>query len=173
MNNLNPILTALMLLNFLDNIEKAYNVTQFRVVHLHDIVEEQVRAIFVNLYMPLEIRAQVKQRDLFNKDALFYMEKLDSFHLMDTKVMDRIMKDYWNSNIDTTGKVMGTSTCYNILTKHHLTSLEDYERRNRFNVKREVGNMRPHPYMFKVYVISMQMRYFMEVIFFTTLSIVF
>jgi hypothetical protein len=29
--------------------------------------------------MPKEIRAAVKQKDLFNNTALFYMEKLDAF----------------------------------------------------------------------------------------------
>jgi len=157
----------------LNNIQKAYNVTQFRVIHINDIVENQVRAIFINLYMPVEIRAQVRQKDLFNKDALYYMEDLDSFHLMDTKVMDRIMKDYWNSNIDTSGKFLGASTSFKILTEHNLNFMEDFERRNRFNVKRDVTKMRPHSYMFKVYVISMQMRYFMEITFFLGFSIVF
>ena len=56
------------------------------------------------------------------------MEKLDSYKLMDTKVMDRIMKDYWNSNIDISGHFMNTSTAYKILTTHDLTFKEDYER---------------------------------------------
>ena len=94
--------------------------SQFRCEYLMDLIEQQVRSIFVHLYMPVEIRAQVKQKDLFNRDALFYMEKLDSFKLMDTKVMDRIMKDYWNSNIDTSGSLMSCSTTYNILTTHNL-----------------------------------------------------
>ena len=83
-------------------------------------------------YKPVEIRAQVKQKDLFGHDSLFYMEKLDSFKLMDTKVMDRIMKDYWNSNVDTSGSFLCMSTTYNILTGHSLSSLEDYESKHRF-----------------------------------------
>jgi len=40
------------------------------------------------------------------------MEKMDSFSLMETKVMDRIMKEYWKSNIDISGSVMSCSTAY-------------------------------------------------------------
>lgn len=91
--------------------------------------------MLVNLYMPKEIRAQVKQRDLFGNTALFYMEKLDAFKLLDSKVMDRIMKDYWNSNVDASGSFFACSTCYNILTLGKLDHNEDYESTHRFYEK--------------------------------------
>ena len=53
--------------------------------------------------MPIEMKIAVRRKDLANHDSLYYMENMDAFQLMDTKVMDRIMKEYWNSNIDTSG----------------------------------------------------------------------
>jgi hypothetical protein len=35
-----------------------------------------------------------------------YMERMDAYTLMDTKIMDRIMKELWNSDIDVSGTVM-------------------------------------------------------------------
>ena len=72
------------------------------------------------------------------------MEKLDSFKLLDTKVMDRIMKDYWNSNVDASGSFMGNSTCFNILTVNKLTHIDDYESSNRFYDKRSHRDVYPH-----------------------------
>ena len=123
--------------------------------------------------MPKEIRAQVKQRDLFNHSALYYMEKLDSFKLLDSKVMDRIMKDYWNSNVDASGSFFACSTCYNILTLGKLEHNEDYERTHRFYEKLKLEDVRPHEYIYKVYLLSMQQRYFLEVSIFLVISIVF
>lgn len=99
-SNINPILVAVQLLNFLTEFKESYNMFEFRCEELADVLREQTRHILVNLYTPKEIRASVKQKDLFNHNALYYMEKLDAFLLLDTKVMDRIMKDYWNSNVD-------------------------------------------------------------------------
>jgi hypothetical protein len=31
------------------------------------------------------------------------MERMDAYTLMDTKIMDRIMKELWNSDIDVSG----------------------------------------------------------------------
>ena len=101
------------------------------------------------------------------------MESLDSYPLMDTKVMDRIMKDYWNSNIDTSGSFFVNSTSHQILTVHKLAYIEDYERSHRFYVRRDPGETRSHPYLFQVYLNSMQMRYFIEIVTFSLLAVAF
>jgi hypothetical protein len=35
-----------------------------------------------------------------------YMERMDAYQLMDTKIMDRIMKELWNSDIDDSGSFL-------------------------------------------------------------------
>jgi hypothetical protein len=34
------------------------------------------------------------------------MEKMNAYTLMDTKIMDRIMKELWNSDIDVSGNFL-------------------------------------------------------------------
>lgn len=48
----------------------------------------------------------MRQKDIFETDAMSYMERMDAYTLMDTKIMDRIMKELWNSDIDVSGTVM-------------------------------------------------------------------
>jgi hypothetical protein len=43
-----------------------------------------------------------------------YMEKMDSYSLMDTKIMDRIMKELWNSDIDISGSFWDESNIIKI-----------------------------------------------------------
>lgn len=98
----------------------------------------------INLYFPTEIKEEVKQKDIFGVDALSYMERMDAYTLMDTKIMDRIMKEYWNSDIDVSGKFINNSTCYNILTQYSLDFAEDYEKDHRFYSKREMNKTKTH-----------------------------
>ena len=87
--------------------------------------------------------------------------------------MDRIMKDYWNSNVDSSGSFMECSTSFQILTKNKLSHIDDYERVHRFYDDRTIENVRPHQFMFKVYVWSMQQRYFVEIMIFLAMAVTF
>lgn len=71
--------------------------------------------ILVNLYLPTELKILVRRKNLENHNTLYYMELMDAFRLMETKVMDRIMKEYWNSDIDTSGSIFQASTAYQLL----------------------------------------------------------
>jgi len=44
-----------------------------------------------------------------------YMERMDAYTLMDTKIMDRIMKELWSSDIDVSGHFMSQSTTFQLL----------------------------------------------------------
>ena len=101
--NVNPMLTGVKIINVLFLMSKRFPVSDFRATTLIEIVTLQCQQILVNLYMPNELKISVRRKDLANHNSLYYMELMDCFQLMDTKVMDRIMKDYWNSSIDTSG----------------------------------------------------------------------
>ena len=101
--NVNPMLTGVKIINVIFIMSERYPVCEFRAGTLIEILTNQCRQILVNLYMPNELKISVRRKDLANRNSLYYMEKMDAFRLMDTKVMDRIMKEYWNSNIDTSG----------------------------------------------------------------------
>jgi len=71
------------------------------------------------------------------------MEMMDAFQLMGTKVMDRIMKEYWNSSIDTSGSFFQVSTAFQV-----------YENQDEVNLwahicqKRDTSRQRSHPFTF-------------------------
>jgi len=172
--NLNPIKTAVHLLEYLTRIQDEFPVTQFRVGHLKDCVLSQAKAVLVNMFLPMEIKEHVRQRDIFGKNSLSYLEKHDSFELLETKIMDRIVKEYWDSDLDVSGSFFGQSTAYNILIRRFNSLDQDYERGNRFWVYRDVDEQaRPNRYLLKAHVQSMSTRYFIELVIFLCLTLFF
>ena len=130
--------------------------------------------ILVNLYLPTELKILVHRKNLSNHNSLYYMELIDAFQLMDTKVMDRIMKEYWNSDIDTSGSFFQASTGYQLLFPcSTLNKNEDNELNLRFYKKRDISKFRSHKYMLQVYLKSMQTRYFIELLLFVIMAIFF
>lgn len=105
-----------------------------------------------------------------NKNALYYLERLDAFPIMETHIVDRVMQEYWQGNLDSNGKALDTSTPYNILTQSDQSY--DFEHANRFYNRNKI-RASPHPLNFMVVRGSMQMRYFMDMIFFFALTIYF
>jgi hypothetical protein len=93
-------------MEFGDRIFKNYAITEFRVQSIKEYVIASLKAILVNLYNPKEIKTQVKQKDIFGINAMTYMERMDAYTLMDTKIMDRIMKELWTGDIDVSGHFM-------------------------------------------------------------------
>ena len=114
----------------------------------------------------------MRRKDLSNRNSLYYMELMDSFQLMDTKVMDRIMKEYWKSNIDTSGSFFQTSTSLKLLKADYREN-EDVELSSRFYHARDVSEYTSHPYTLRVYLKSMQTRYFIELALFLMLAVLF
>ena len=113
--NLNPIKTSLMLMYFLERIHESYSITELRIKHVSDFLMKSLRSILKNQYFPTEIKAQVRSKDIFETDAMSYMERQDAYELMDTKIMDRIMKELWFSDIDISGHFLDQSTAYQIM----------------------------------------------------------
>jgi hypothetical protein len=172
--NVNPILTGVMMINVLNQIAERYTVSEFRANAIIDILSEQCRMILVNLYLPTELKISVRRKNLSNHNSLYYMELMDAFKLMDTKVMDRIMKEYWNSEIDTSGSIFQASTAYQLLMPGAAVSkYEDNEQNHRFYLKRDIKKFRSHTLMLQVYLKSMQTRYFIELMLFVALAIFF
>ena len=49
---------------------------------------------------------------MLDKDSLYYLEHLDAFDIVETHVIDRVMQEYWQSNLDASGPFLGASTAY-------------------------------------------------------------
>ena len=116
-----------------------------------------------------------------NRDSLYYLERLDAFEIMETHIMDRVMQEYWQSNLDASGPFLGASTCYGILTKSGEANgfkKSDYELENRFyrpsrRNQSDSSKIMPHQFNFVVVRRSMQTRYFLEIIIFFALVATF
>ena len=72
------------------------------------------------------------------------MARHNVYTVLDTKVMDRIMQDFWKSNIDTTGTIFEASTSYRILSLNSIKYRKDYEKENRFYKYKNVHQLRSH-----------------------------
>ena len=90
---------------------------------------------------------------------------------MESHIMDRVMQEYWQSNLDASGDFLGASTAFGILTNGE--SKYDYEQLNRFYKVRKNWQIRPHKLNFMVVRRSMEMRYFLEMAFFLFVVVVF
>ena len=95
------------------------------------------------------------------------MEEYDSFSLMETKVMDNVLKKMWRGPFDTGGRFFAFSVCYKVLTKEINTDYQkDYERTHRLRCRGRIEKTRHHPYTFKVYKKAMDFRYYIELLLF-------
>ena len=61
--------------------------------------------------------------------------------MMETHIMDRIMQEYWQSNLDVSGSFLGSSTAYGILTHYEDRYKFDFESQNRFYKKQSKKNV--------------------------------
>jgi len=120
-----------------------------RTENLAEIILSQAKSVLDRLFFPKQIRFQIRQIDLMNRDALYYLEYLDAFEIMETHIIDRVMQEYWQSNLDASGSLFGVSTAYRILSHYEDRYLYDYETENRF-YKSKVDISHPHKFSFMV-----------------------
>ena len=80
--NLNPIKTACHLLMFFDKVGNRYSSIELRASGLYEELMNQLHEVLVNLFFPKDISMQVRQIDMLENDALFYLERLDAFPIL-------------------------------------------------------------------------------------------
>jgi len=151
-------------------------VTSLRTQHLATIINTQARSVLEKLFYPQMMSFLLRQVDLQNRDVLYYLERLDAFGIMETHIMDRVMQEYWQSDLDAGGSFFDFSTASGILRADDNLQTEtdsDYERANRFYVYRDITRTQPNRFSFMVVRKSMQTRYFLEILFFLTLTLYF
>lgn len=170
LSNLNPIKTAVHMLMLLNEIEKRYSMAVLRTQNLGEQILNLTKSVLDRLFFPQQMSYQIRQIDLLNKNALYYLEHLDAFPIMETHIVDRVMQEYWQSSLDANGKFLGASTPYRILTEAEAGF--DLEYGTRFYKARD-KRATPHSLSFVVVRQSMQIRYFMETFFFFLLACYF
>ncbi len=78
------------------------------------------------------MRLLLKEVDSDGKNCFWYITKNKVYSILDHKLMERIVMDYWESDIDITGFIFEASTCYRILNYDNLAYIKDYEETSRF-----------------------------------------
>ena len=97
----------------------------------------------------------MKQRDLAGNSVLEKLARFNQFEILQTKVVDRVVRDYWGSKVDVSGSLMDNSSAYTILRYGDLRYLEDFEKRYRFYMPRNVmEKIKPHILTFRVWAES-------------------
>ena len=104
--------------------------TSLRTQHLATIINTQARSVLEKLFYPQMMSFLLRQVDLQNRDVLYYLERLDAFGIMETHIMDRVMQEYWQSDLDAGGSFFDFSTASGILRADDNLQTEtdsDYE----------------------------------------------
>jgi len=136
-------------------------------------LEMQAKQIINSFLAPDELKILMKQRDLNMRDLLWYLAEHNIYSILDAKVMDRILQDFWNSNIDVSGTFMDASTFYQILKKSKFVYTKDEEKERRFYLERDSTLSRPHLLTFEVWKKSMFVRYMIEMLIFFGFALYF
>ena len=87
--------------------------------------------------------------------------------------MDRVMQEYWQSNLEASGSFLDGSTSYGILRHLGKEYKYDYEQMTRFYKKQDYSEIRPNKMNFAIIRNSMEMRYLFEVLIFCIIAILF
>jgi hypothetical protein len=172
-SNLNPLKLMILMLDILIKISSSFKITVFRCMKIQEPLEERAKSIVNSFSRPEELKLILKETDLFGKDLLWYISEHNIYSILDTKLMDRILQDFWNSNIDVTGTFLEASSSFKILSLSSFSYSKDQEKLRRFHVKKEVNSMHSHFLQFDVWKKSMFVRYFLEAVFFLIMALFF
>eukprot|EP00347_Sterkiella_histriomuscorum_P018923 403343649 len=162
------------LINLHTRIVHKFKLAQFRVDKINRQIEEFCQKIIKDIQNSDELKCLLKQRDLQGNDSLYYMSLHNVYSILDTKSTDRIIQDFWKSNIDVNGNLFSASTSYRLLEEIIQGDHIDFKK---FNFKHLSKNheslLKSHNYQYQVWKKSMQVRYFFESVMFLGIAVFF
>eukprot|EP00347_Sterkiella_histriomuscorum_P018277 403346125 len=171
--NQNPIKLAMIIIDFLEEVKEKFRITSFRANQIKDRIEEITKNIIKAIPNSDELKQLLQQRDFRGNDSLHYMALYNVYTILDTSSTDRILQDFWRSNIDASGYLMEASTSFRILSQRSRKKIVDVETQNRFYKFINIKSLKSHQYQFNVWKKSMQVRYFIEAAVYVGLCIFF
>ena len=62
-----------------------------------------------------ELKSMLKHKDMRGNNSIYYMSLYHVYNVLDTKCSDRILQDFWKSNIDVTGNILECSTAFRLI----------------------------------------------------------
>lgn len=116
----------------------------------------------------------MKQTDYQGNDAFWYLDEYDLYSILDCRMVDRVIQKKWTGKYELNQTMMDFSTAskiltdkYKLFTKDRLSSELRHEMMN-FNLSEKT-----HQYKFHVWLESMQLRFFMDMVFTICLTLAF
>ncbi|CDW83264.1 transient receptor potential cation subfamily member 4 [Stylonychia lemnae] len=171
--NLNPIKIGMSLFDLLVQIEGKFKISSFRVDKINGQIEECIQKIIRDISNSDELKYLLKQRDLQGNDSLYYMSLHNVYSILDTKSTDRIIQDFWKSNIDVNGNLLSTSTSFRLVEDTLNQKEIDMENFDIIKKFKNSNSLKSHQYQYQVWKKSMQIRYFFEAAMFLAIAIFF
>jgi len=112
------------ILDIVDHLKRTFHLSKMRL----DQFEDDLLSILINLlesmYEPKQVTKMLKTTN-FRESALDLMAKLKTFAILQTKVIDRVISDYWASKVDVRGTISENYTCFRLLSQNALNYNED------------------------------------------------
>eukprot|EP00347_Sterkiella_histriomuscorum_P019940 403339718 len=162
------------LINLHTRIVDKFKLAQFRVDKINRQIEEFCQKIIKDIQNSDELKCLLKQRDLQGNDSLYYMSLHNVYSILDTKSTDRIIQDFWKSNIDVNGNLFSASTSYRLLEEIIQGNHIDFKKFNfKLLSKNHESLLKSHNYQYQVWKKSMQVRYFFESVMFLGIAVFF
>ncbi|CDW90047.1 wd-40 repeat protein [Stylonychia lemnae] len=116
----------MIIIDALAQVRAKFKITTFRTEQIQEDIEQSTKKIIKNIPNSDELKQLLKQRDLYGNDALYYMALYNVYTILDTSATDRILQDFWKSNIDVNGYLWEASTSFRLLVNYDSSKI-DYE----------------------------------------------
>lgn len=170
----NPLMLYVLTIDLLQKLAKQFRSLRLRILDIEDKINENMVAIYSKIFMPDQVEALLKQRDIDGVSVLEYMSELKLYKFLQINQINRIVSGMWHSKTDVGSSVFTLATSYDLVYRNKLRFKEDRERRKRFNEPRPLEDFsKPHVCSFSVWQRSLNLRYLIEAFMFLVLMIVF
>jgi len=171
--NTNPLKCIILCIDIINQVFKRFRVMFLRCKRITKPLEKYAKEIINSFLAADELKLILKQRDLHGATCCGIWLSTTSTASLDAKVMDRILQDYWNSNVDVTGRFFDSSTPFKIFKLSNFAYSKDQEAAHRFYLPRTNDLTRPHLLQFEVWKRSMSVRYMLELAIFISVALFF
>lgn len=124
--NINPLRVGLMLYRVIDEIQKCFAYSE----HSSNIMKEKLCDQLVNVLEmyndPEELMFLVEQVDFEGNDCFWYLDEYDLYHIMDCRIMDRVIQKKWIGKFDINATIMDYSTAYTLMRDKYMLFATDW-----------------------------------------------
>ena len=164
-----------MLYKVIWDLQDQFNYSQFTAEQILNQINEQLLQVLDSYSDPDEFMFLIEQKDLQGRDCLWYLDEFDLYQLLDHKMVDNIMQEYWNGKkVDITASVLDYSTPYNIIKDKNQLYTSDFQQELKHDVFDDNKYFeKTHQLKFFVWKSSLKLRYNLMVLFWFCVLLIF